>query len=233
MGVTHRYLAAAAAVLLLSGCTGQEPQSPSWSPQATGTQTSAPSGSPEPSPSGSPASPDASPTPEESAGGKKTSKPDKPKPSDPTPLPKVQRSESSDKPTVTADPAEIKDDVEYEDGVVLRIADIEFGEETKEGPGRFPGRAYAILSLEITNGGKKAIDLNTTIVTVLDADDQQIAPVYVEEADVADFSGKVKSGKTAKARYAFAVPKASRSQVTVVVDFDGKHTSAVFRGGLD
>ena len=87
-------------------------------------------------------------------------------------------------------------------------------------------------SQEILNGGKEPIDLDTTVVTVLDAEDQQIAPVYVEEADVADFAGKVKPGKTAKARYAFAVPKASRSQVTVVVDFDGVHTSAVFRGGL-
>jgi formyltetrahydrofolate synthetase len=88
------------------------------------------------------------------------------------------------------------------------------------------------LSLEIANGGKKTIDLDTTVVTVLDAEDQQIAPVYVEEADVSDFAGKVKAGKTSKARYAFAVPKESRSQVTVVVDFDGIHTSAVFRGGL-
>ncbi|HMS36637.1 MAG TPA: DUF4352 domain-containing protein [Arachnia sp.] len=144
----------------------------------------------------------------------------------------MQRSGAATKPTVSAAPAEIKEDVEYGDGVSLRIADIEFGEETKEGPGRFPGRAYAILSLEIANGGKDPIDLDTTVVTVLDAEDQQVAPVYVEEADVSDFAGKVKPGKTAKARYAFAVPKASRSQVTVVVDFDGVHTSAVFRGGL-
>ncbi len=116
--------------------------------------------------------------------------------------------------------------------MTLHIDDIKFGEETKEGPGRFPGRGYAILSLEILNGGKQPIDLNTTVVTVLDAENQPVAPVYVEEAEVADFSGKVQQGKTVKARYAFAVAKNSRSQVTVVVDFDGVHTSAVFRGEL-
>lgn len=122
--------------------------------------------------------------------------------------------------------------MEYSDGVVLRILDIEFGEETEEGPGRFPGRPYALLSLEIDNGGRSPINMNTTIVTVLDAEGQQVPPVYVEDEEVADFSGEVKPGAKSKARYGFAVPVASRSQVTVVVDFDGIHTSAVFRGGL-
>ncbi len=53
-----------------------------------------------------------------------------------------------------------------------------------------------------------------------------------EEAKVQDFAGTLKPGTTAKARYAFAVPTSSRSKVTVVVDFDGVHTSAVFRGKL-
>lgn len=148
------------------------------------------------------------------------------------PVPKVQRSDSASQPTISASPVRIKEEVAYDDGVVLQIEDIQFGEETKEGPGRFPGRAYAILSLEIVNGGKQPIELNTTVVTVLDAEDQEIAPVYVEDAEVADFSGQVQPGKTSQARYAFAVALESRSQVTVVVDFDGVHTSAVFRGEL-
>lgn len=231
MRIVHRSVAAAVAVLLMSGCTGQTPESPASPLQPTDMATVTPSGSPEPSPSTSPSSPTPKPSESGVATGKPTKKPTA-KPNDPSPLPKVQRSGSASKPTVSATPAEIKGKVTYGDGVVLRIADIEFGEETKEGPGRFPGRAYAILSLKITNGGEKAIDLDTTVVTVLDAEDQQIAPVYVEEAEVSDFSGKVTPGKKAKARYAFAVPEASRSQVTVVVDFDGIHTSAVFRGGL-
>lgn len=150
----------------------------------------------------------------------------------PTPVPKVQRASQESTPTVSASPRDINEKVAYGDGVALHIKDITFGEETKEGPGHFPGRAYAILSLEMVNGGKQPINLNTTVITVLDATDQQVAPVYVEEAQVADFSGTIQPGKTTTARYAFAVAKQSRSQVTVVVDFDGVHTSAVFRGEL-
>ncbi len=227
MGTNKVRIAAAIAVIALSaGCTGAtEPPENMPSPGSSVSATTGPvENSPSPGTSSSP-EPSVSPSSE-------PTKAATPPPGESTPLPKVQRSGDASNPTVSAEPAEIKEELAYGDGVALRIADVEFGEETKEGPGRFPGRGYAILSLEILNGGKEPIDLDTTVVTVLDAEDQQIAPVYVEEADVADFAGKVKPGKTAKARYAFAVPKASRSQVTVVVDFDGVHTSAVFRGGL-
>lgn len=149
-----------------------------------------------------------------------------------TPVAKVQRTDQASEPTVSAPPVDLEEKVVYGDGVALTINDITFGEETKEGPGQFPGRAYAILSLEMVNGGRDPIDLNTTVVTVLDAEGQQIAPVYVEDAKVADFSGRVQPGKTTKARYAFAVAQEARSQVTVVVDFDGVHTSAVLQGEL-
>ncbi len=120
----------------------------------------------------------------------------------------------------------------YSDGVVLQIRDVEFGKETKQGPGMFPGREHAILVLEIKNGSKRTLSLDTVVITVLDRRDRPVSPVYVEEAKVSDFAGDLAAGKTAKARYAFAVPASSRSKVTVVVDFDGVHTSAIFRGGL-
>ena len=67
---------------------------------------------------------------------------------------------------------------------------------------------------------------------MLEKDDKSVAPVYTAEAKVSDFAGTLKAGATVSARYAFAVPRSSRSKVTVVVDFDGAHTSAVFRGAL-
>jgi len=226
MGISHRHVAAVIAVLALSGCSAA----------GQGTGPSAPVQSPAPS-TGDPGSPGtvpvtAVPTPSAPApsapGGASTTA----APVDPTPLPKVQRSDGAPAPTVTAAPADTTDEVAYDDGVMLRITRIEFGKETKEGPGRFPGREFAILALEIVNDGAEAINLDTTVVTVLDASDQQVAPVYIEEADVADFSGEVAAGGKATARYAFAVPEASRPRVTVVVDFDSVHTSAVFSGGL-
>lgn len=147
------------------------------------------------------------------------------------PVPKVQRSGAA-KPSIAAKPAGTDGKVSYSDGVALRIRDVSFAKETKEGPGRFPGRAYGVLSLEITNGSKKTLSLDTVVVTVLDKSNKAVAPVYVEEAKVSDFAGELKPGTAVKARYAFALPKSTRSKVTVVVDFDGVHSSAVFRGGL-
>lgn len=202
--------AAVIAAALLSGCTaGQQPSNL----PTTG------------------ASAENSPTAEPSARAEPTAKPTKAATTKNQPVPKVLRSGEA-KPTITAKPAGTSGKVSYSDGVVLQIRDVSFGKETKTGPGKFPGRAYAILSLEIKNGSKRTLSLDTVVITVLDKGNKQVNPVYVEEAKVSDFAGELSPGKTAKARYGFAVPTNSRSQVTVVVDFDGIHTSAVFRGGL-
>lgn len=234
MGNGHPRAAALIAALVLSGCTaapGNGPSGSSRTPDPSPTVSSA-SGRPSVSPSASAPKP----TPSTPA---PTAPPSSTAPSVPpadlstvTPLPKVQRPGATAAPTVSAAAAGPTAPVTYADGVSLRIASVEFGKETKEGPGHFPGREFAILSLQLVNHGKQPIDLSTTVITVLDSDDQQVAPVYVEEADVADFSGTVAPGASTSARYAFAVPEASRSRVTVIVDFDSVHTSAVFHGEL-
>ena len=89
-----------------------------------------------------------------------------------------------------------------------------------------------MLTLRVVNNSDRNLSMQTVVVTVLDKQDKAVAPVYSNEAEVSDFSGTLRRGKRASARYAFAVPKSSRSKVTVVIDFDGAHTSAVFRGTL-
>jgi len=212
VGNFHRAVVGAiGAVVLLSGCTG--------GPQATGGQ----SDSALPAASGS-ASPTESTQP--------SSKPSATATTRNQPVPKVQRSGGA-APSITSKPSDTDGTVKYSDGVTLKINDVKFAKETKEGPGRFPGRAYAVLSLEIENGSKQTVPLDTVVVTVLDKSNKPVSSVYVEEAKVSDFSGDLAPGKSAKANYAFALPASSRSKVTVVIDFDGTHTSAVFRGGLD
>jgi hypothetical protein len=120
--------------------------------------------------------------------------------------------------------------VTYPDGVSVRIADVSFAEETSQGPGAFPGREYARLELELSNDSDESIDLGTAVLTVLDASGTPVAPVYAEEAQVRDFSGTLRPGQKASAVYAFAAAKGS--PITLVVDFDALHTSAVFRGEL-
>ena len=147
-------------------------------------------------------------------------------------MPKVGRSGAPATPTVSAKPAKVDGTVRYSDGVSLQVVSVDFAKETKKGPGSFPGREYAVLTLRVANKSDRDLSMDTVVVTVLDKTDKPVAPVYTDEAEVSDFAGALKAGKTASARYAFAVPKSSRSKVTVVVDFDGAHTSAVFRGKL-
>ena len=149
------------------------------------------------------------------------------------PVPKVGRPGAPAEPAQSADPGSTAEAVTYPDGVTVRITEIAFGEETGQGPGSFPGRDYARLTLELANGSADAIDLNTSVLTVLDKDDSRVPPVYADEAQVRDFAGDLAAGETATAVYAFAIPDESHSQITLVVDFDAGHTSAVFRGGLN
>lgn len=204
--------AAAIAAVLFSGCTGGSQPSNAPSESAPASTAAQPTGSTS-----------AEPTTKPSGGSTATTKNQ--------PVPKVQRSGDAS-PSITAKPGETDGKVSYSDGVELQIPKVTFGKETKEGPGMFPGREYAILDLQIKNGSDKTLSLNTVVVTVLDKSGKSVNPVYVDEAKVSDFAGDLKPGSTAKARYAFAVPKSSRAKVTVVVDFDGVHSSAVFRGGL-
>lgn len=148
------------------------------------------------------------------------------------PVPKVGRDGSDRTPTVSAKPAPVTGTVGYSDGVSLKITEVTFAAETAKGPGSFPGREYARITLTLKNGSSEAIDLGTVVPTLLDAAGGALPKVYAAEADVIDFSGILAPGKTATAVYAFAVPASARDSVTLVVDFDDIHTSAVFRGEL-
>lgn len=232
-------------VILLSGCGATPLEDP-----ASPTPTTAPTTNPEPPPAATPA---LTPTPESTeattAPSGTSAKPQNTPPltgataipspansssaSKDVPVPKVMRP-GGEEPRITAKPAEIDATVSYRDGVELSIADVRFGKESKdkEGPGFFPGREYAIFALEIINGSTDSFSLDTVVVTVLDASAEPVQPLDVEGADVVDFAGVLKPQGTKKARYAYALPSDSLAGVTVVVDFDNVHSSAVFRGDL-
>lgn len=214
MGIVRAYACVATLVLCatLVACSSTgEPQGDATPSPLANTSTSAPSesseGSPAPSTTSDAADPD-------------------------QPIAKVVRDGKTSKPTQTAEPASTSGAVSYKDSVKVEIADVSFDEETAEGPGNFPGREYARLTVTITNGSDDAIDLGTAVLTLLDADGAPLTKVYAADAETVDFAGALKPGKTAKAYYAFAVPADARSEITLVVDFDAVHTSAVFRGGL-
>ena len=120
----------------------------------------------------------------------------------------------------------------YADGVTLQITDVSYATETSQGPGAATGREFARLTVELTNGSTAPIDVSTSVVTVLDAEGNRLTPVYTPESGARDFSGTVDPRQMTTAVYAVAAPTDHSAPLTIVVDFDALHTSAVFRGAL-
>jgi hypothetical protein len=150
-----------------------------------------------------------------------------------TAVPKVKRPGQPSKPSVSAPSARFDAPVRYPDGVRLDITKAERGVETGHGPGVMAGREYVRFTVKLTNGSAKAVNLNEVVVTTFYGSARQLAaPVYTESAGTYDLSGTVKPGAAATALYAFAVPATQLGRVTMVVDFDGLHTSATYTGAV-
>ncbi len=122
--------------------------------------------------------------------------------------------------------------VTYPDGVVLRVEVV--GRRVEQGVGRgvFHGRSQTVLSLVLQNGSGHPIALNAVVVTMTYGSPARISPPVYEDAAAQDFSGTVKPGGKALARYVFAVPAGQRGKATTVVDFDAVHTAATFTGAV-
>ncbi|MDC7803778.1 DUF4352 domain-containing protein [Sphingomonas sp. BLCC-B65] len=148
----------------------------------------------------------------------------------PAPVAKVGRGDGT--ATVSAAASAPDAPVVYADGVTLRITDVSYATETSQGPGAATGREFARLTVELTNGSTAPIDVSTSVVTVLDAEGNRLTPVYTPESGARDFSGTVDPRQMTTAVYAVAAPTDHSAPLTIVVDFDALHTSAVFRGAL-
>jgi hypothetical protein len=146
---------------------------------------------------------------------------------------KVKRVGQPNTPSVSAPGAKFNAPVTYPDGVTLVITKAEKGIETGHGPGVMAGREYVRFTVKLTNGSAKAVNLNQVVVTTTYGISSQLAaPVYTESAGTHDFAGTIKAGASTTALYAFAVPVKQLGRVTMVVDFDGLHTSATYSGAV-
>lgn len=167
-------------------------------------------------------SPSASPSP---TGGGPTPTPG------PSVIPKIKRPGEPTRPEVSAAPAPFDSKVTYSDGVELTVDKVVPGVETGEGPGVFAGREFAVFTVTLRNGTKQPIDAQQVVVTSTYGSRGLVAErVYANDTGAADFGGVIAPGKSATARYAFAVPAKEQGDVRLVVDFDGTHTSAQFDG---
>jgi len=202
---------------------GAAPAPSSASPSASASpSSSASSASPSSSPSASPSSTSASPSP--SAVG--------PTPTPgPSVIPKIRRPGQPSRPSISAAPAPFASPVAYSDGLELSVDKVTPGVETGQGPGVFTGREFAVFTVTLRNDTDKAIDAQQVVVTSTYGSRDLVAErVYANDARAVDFGGRLAPGKSATARYAFAVPAKQLGDVRLVVDFDGLHTSAQFDG---
>ncbi len=202
-------------------------------PGADPSASSSPSASGSPSAAGSPsgsASPGAA-----SAGGTAAGSPSATAPPSRAPDPvvksyrRVLRDGKRPTSTVSAAPAPFDGTVRYGDGVRLTVTAVRQATVTGQGAGEFTGEPTTEVRLLMTNRADRAVSLDQVVVTALyGPDDRSARPVY--DGGSSDFSGSLRPGGRAKAVYGFAIPRRYLGQVTMVVDFDGRHTVATFRG---
>ncbi len=228
-----RHVAAGLVALsTLMGCTGIPRES---SPTAIGTDV--------PGAATAVATAEAPPPPDVSVDPDSPSTPDPQQPSPssgpPPPLPnpapstivKVIRSGDTRSPSIMASTTSFAEPATYPDGVVVSVNNARAAVELGEGPGVFNGRELLVVDLEITNGSKEPVNVDQVVITTYYGKEKQLAPVvYPGNLQMHDFSGVADAGSKASARYAFAVPKSALPAVTMVVDFDALHGSAVFTG---
>jgi len=130
---------------------------------------------------------------------------------------------------LTAHPQPFDRAVRYSDGLRLAVTSITQGKVTGQGPGVFLGEPKTEIGLRMTNRSGRAVNLDQVVVTLVYGSERRTSrPVYDERAR--DFNGVLRPGRSAAATYLFSVPRDELDDVTMFVDFDGRHTVARFRG---
>lgn len=147
----------------------------------------------------------------------------------------VTRGSAAPAPSVTAPAAALRGTsavaLSYPDGVKVSLDKVVRGTTVANGPGTFNGLPYLALTLQVTNGGKTALDLNQVVVSLRYGSPQRSAqPVYQQGAS--DFRGSLPSGGSGTATYLFTQPQPASASAQLVVDLDGTHTPATFSGKL-
>jgi hypothetical protein len=131
-------------------------------------------------------------------------------------------------PSISADAKPFTKPITYPDGVKLSVTSIKQGRVKDQGPGVIAG-PLTTFRLRFTNGSDRPINLDQVVPTTEFGKPPRVArPVYDDSTQ--DFATEVRPGRSVTATYAFSIPVAELSHVSVHLDFDGRHFAATFRG---
>lgn len=144
-------------------------------------------------------------------------------PEEPTP------SVSPEKPKKLKPAAELTEPRELTAGGGVKIVQIESVTSDASVPGEVSAPAIRV-TLEVT-AGDKAIDLGGVVVNAYYGKDETPA-VAVSGPGVKQFSGKLKTGKSAQAVQVFNVPREERKNVTIEFIYPDSLKSLKFQGSV-
>ncbi len=144
----------------------------------------------------------------------------------------VARSGQPGKPTVNAAAGRFSSSapVRYPDGISVTVDSVTRRIEQGSGPGVFPGRRQTAITLTITNGTARPLDLTQVVVTTTYGVRPRVAAPVYDHPSAADFAAVVPAGGAATATYVFAIPPGQAKNAVTRVDFDAVHAAATFTG---
>jgi hypothetical protein len=129
-----------------------------------------------------------------------------------------------------AGPFPIKASGDFGNGVSARLTKIQAINVQTVLPGEFSGPAVAV-TLDVTNGSSRSINLDTVIVDLVYGDLFLSAP-QVTEGNRKHLSGDLAAGHTTSGDYVFTLAPAERNHVQVRIRYAAEVPTAVFTGSV-
>ena len=116
------------------------------------------------------------------------------------------------------------------DGIAARLVGFESVEGEVVGSGDV-ARPAVRVTVDITNTGSDAIDLNLVVLNAFMGVERDPAETY-EQPGGSPVSGSLEPGATASGVYLFRIPEDRRDDVTFVLDYRAGQPAITFRGSV-
>ncbi|WP_152230723.1 hypothetical protein [Georgenia ruanii] len=125
-------------------------------------------------------------------------------------------------------PVKLKEKAQLEPAVSARLVGLGVTQAEGHGPGDLSGDAYAV-TVEITNGSGRPLDMSNVVVTLDAADGTPASPVQ-GDPDAKPMMGKLPPGKATTGTYLFSLPRTGDTGVRVSFTYAAGTPTAIFSG---